>query len=112
MRSNRKLQVKGLKGIKIMKLSKQEMMRKLSAKSGLTQIDCRKIFDALGEIAREEIINGNEVTVLQGLCVRGDRKESYRWENPLIGGWQDIPSHITPKARFSDQFKQQLRDMR
>ncbi len=93
-----------------MKIRTKEFIRMIARKAGVTNDDARRVFDAMGEIAKEEITKENAVTIFKGLVLYGKRSKPRVWDNPLIGGTEELPSRVVPKARFSDEFKNHLRD--
>lgn len=92
------------------KLTKIETIRLLAQRSETTQPVAKRVYEALGEIALEEIAKENSITLFKGLVVYGKRANARRWENPLIGGYEDIPERVVPRARFSDELKRMLKE--
>ena len=93
-----------------MKLKTYEFIRRIAQRSGVTQETARKVYDAMGEIVKEEVAKENAVTMVKGLIIYGKRNKARVWENPLIGGVEELPSRVVPRARFSDEFRNYLRD--
>lgn len=93
-----------------MKLKTPEFIKRIAERAGVTQTVARKVYDAMGDIVCEEVSKENAVTMFKGLIVFGKRNNARVWENPLIGGQEELPSRIVPRARFSDEFKVRLRE--
>ena len=93
-----------------MKLKVYVFIRKVAQRAGVTQETARKVYDAIGEIVKEEVAKENAVTMFKGLIIFGKRNKARVWENPLIGGSEELPSRVVPKARFTDEFRNYLRD--
>ncbi len=94
-----------------MKLKKQELISKLARKASTSQSVAKRVIDALGDIAVEELAKENAITLFKGFVIYGKRVEGRTWENPLIGGTEVIPERIVPRARFSDDLKRQLKEL-
>lgn len=94
-----------------MKIRTKEFIRTIARKAEVTNADARKVCDAISEVVKEEVAKENAVTIFKGLVVYGKRTEPRLWDNPLIGGTEELPSRVIPKARFSDEFKQELKEL-
>lgn len=93
------------------KITKRDLIRELAKRAGCTQPVAQKVYEALSEIAMEEMAKENAITLFKGLVIYGTRRKSRMWENPLIGGSEEIPERVVPRARFSDDLKARLRDL-
>ncbi len=93
------------------KITKRNLVRELAKRAGCTQPIARKVYDALGDIAMEEMAKEHALTLFKGLVIYGKRSKARTWENPLIGGTEELPERVVPRARFSDDLKARLREL-
>ena len=93
-----------------MKIKTKDFIKKVAQKSGVTQVTVRKVYDAIGEVAFEELLNENTVTMFKGMSIYGERVPAKVWKSPSTGEREELPSRVTPRARFAYNFRAQLRD--
>ena len=73
-----------------MRICKKDLVAMISKESGVTKKAVRQVYNALGVVMMEQIKQENAVVLFPGMVIFGFRRPSRIWENPLIGGTEDI----------------------
>lgn len=81
-------------------MKKSEMIEVLSNKTGLTKADCEKVFNATFDIFKEELSNGNKVSVAGFGVFSTSQRAAREGRNPQTGEIVQIPARtaVTFKA--------------
>ena len=81
-------------------MKKPEMIEVLSNKTGLTKADCEKVFNATFDIFKEELSNGNKVSVAGFGVFSTSQRAAREGRNPQTGEIVQIPARtaVTFKA--------------
>ena len=94
-----------------MKIKTDEFIKEVAKRAGMTKIMARKIYDCMGEVVIEELAKENTVKMFKGLTIYGERQAERVWDCPLTGERLNLPSRVSPRAKFTEEFKSELRDM-
>lgn len=94
-----------------MKIKTNEFIKKVAERAGVTQLMARKIYDCMGDVVLEELAKENTVKMFKGLTIYGERRAERVWDCPLTGERLTLPSRVSPRAKFTEEFKSELRDM-
>lgn len=91
-------------------MNKKELLQILSAKTGLTQKDCEKVYSALLETVAEKMNAESECQVtIPGLgTIKVKVKEAHESKNPRTKEIVQVPTKREARMSLSDTIKNKL----
>lgn len=86
-------------------MTNSELVVKVSEKTEVSKKETKVILDALNEVIKEAVLNGEEVTLgsLGKFVVKDVDARTCR--NPQTGESIEVPAHKTPKFKISSTLK-------
>lgn len=89
-------------------MKKQELLSKLSEKSGLSKVDAQKALDALTEVLHEGVQSGEKVSLPQVGHFELKVNKARTGRNPATGEAMEIAESKSVKFKVSKAFKDSL----
>jgi DNA-binding protein HU-beta len=90
-------------------MTKEELTKKVSEKSGITESEALTIINAFTDQIKEQLSRGEKVTIGGfGTFVLSERKAK-TFVNPKTGNSHDIPKRMLPQFKPAGNFKKSFR---
>ncbi len=89
-------------------MNKQEIIKKIAEKMGITQVETKKLFDAAFDVLTDLLSKGDSFTE-QGFgtfsVVKLEKRKGF---NPLLEKWMMLPPKLKPKFKASESLKEEV----
>ena len=90
-------------------MTKDELISKVAERSGISQQDAEAVINAFTEEIKQQLINGEKVTISGfGTFVLSQRKAK-TFVNPKTGLKHDLPERNLPHFKADGDFKKNIR---
>lgn len=86
-------------------MTKTELIKAVAERTGFTQKDIRKVFDAQQEVALKTLPN-EEVKLMDGVTITTVERAERAARNPQTGESMIVPAHVAPKCKFGKAVKE------
>lgn len=86
-------------------MKKAEFIRAIADKTGFTQKDTREVLNAVQEVTYENLKNGEDVTVMDGLTLTRIFRDEHEARNPRTGEKFTVPGKYVPKCKIGTKIK-------
>ncbi|HOV13750.1 MAG TPA: HU family DNA-binding protein [Spirochaetota bacterium] len=93
-------------------MKKDEIVKKLSEKLNITQVESKRIFDSVFDVLTDILSKGNTFTETgfgTFSVVEINKRKGF---NPLIHKWMMLPPKLKPKFRASEHLKEEVNKRR
>lgn len=87
-------------------MNKQELVKAIAKKGGMTQIIAEKVLEAFQEVVMEALGNGEEVKISGFGSFEVIDVQSRTARNPKTGETVEVPAGKKPKFKFSKTVKE------
>lgn len=89
-------------------MNKQEMLRAIADKSGMTLKDTGVFYEAFVEALKEQLSNGEKVALVGFGTFSAKKREARTAINPRTKQKVEVPATIVPSLKFGKGFKEEL----
>ena len=86
-------------------MNKQEMVKAISAKSGLTQVDTTKVLNALEEISLETVAKGDKVQLTGFVTIKPVARAARKGFDPIKLVPVEIPATVGVAVKAGEKLK-------
>lgn len=86
-------------------MGKNDIVTNMSAKTGLTKIDCEKAIDALAETITESLVGGEKVLIKGFMSIEVNERGERKGRNPKTGDVTTYPATKSVKCRIAQAIK-------
>lgn len=86
-------------------MTKAELIKAVAERTGYTQKDIRKVFDAQQEVTFKALPS-EEVKLMDGVTLTTVERAERAARNPQTGESMIVPAHVAPKCKFGKAVKE------
>jgi nucleoid DNA-binding protein len=86
-------------------MNKQEAVKAIAAKTGLTQVDTSKVLNALEEITYETLQNGDKLQLTGFLTIKPVYRAARKGFDPIKQVAMDIPPTVGVSVKSGEKLK-------
>lgn len=86
-------------------MTKTELIKAVAERTGFTQKDVRKVFDAQQEVTLKTLPS-EEVKLMDGVTITTVERSERAARNPQTGESIIVPAHVAPKCKFGKAVKE------
>lgn len=86
-------------------MTKAELIKAVAERTGFTQKDVKKVFDAQQEVALKTLPS-EEVKLMDGVTITTVERAERAARNPHTGESMIVPAHVAPKCKFGKAVKE------
>jgi DNA-binding protein HU-beta len=89
-------------------MNKQEMLRAVADKAGMTIKDTGIFYEAFVETLKETLAEGEKVSLVGFGTFSAKNKPARKAINPRTKETVDVPASVSPSLKFGKNFKEEL----
>ena len=89
-------------------MNKQELLRAVAEKSGMTIKDTGVFYDAFVETVKEEMKKGEKIALVGFGTFSVKKREARTAINPRTKAKVNVPATVVPSLKFGKAFKEEL----
>lgn len=86
-------------------MNKQEIVKAIASKTGLTQVDTTKVLNALEDVAHEALGNGDKVQLTGFLTIKPVYRAARKGFDPIKQVAMDIPPTVGVSVKAGEKLK-------
>lgn len=86
-------------------MTKTELIKAVAERTGFTQKDVRKVFDAQQEVTLKTLPS-EKVKLMDGVTITTVERSERAAHNPHTGESIIVPAHVAPKCKFGKAVKE------
>ncbi len=89
-------------------MNKQELLRAVSEKSGMTLKDSGLFYEAFVEVVKDELKKGEKIALVGFGTFSAKKREARTAINPRTKAKVNVPATVVPTLKFGKAFKDEL----
>ena len=89
-------------------MNKQELLRAVAEKAGMTIKDTGVFYEAFVETLKEEMKNGEKIALVGFGTFSAKKREARTAINPRTKAKVNVPATVVPTLKFGKAFKEEL----
>ena len=89
-------------------MNKQELLRAVAEKSGMTIKDSGVFYDAFVKTVKEELKKGEKIALVGFGTFSAKKREARTAINPRTKAKVNVPATVVPALKFGKAFKEEL----